>query len=130
MRQIKRITLILLIGGAFLLTACGASKNEKAASVEAYLKALAAKDGTRLAALSCAAWEEDAALELDSFQAVEVSLQDLSCEENGNDGETALVNCTGKILTTYNQEKQELDLSLRTYRVVQEAGEQRVCGYQ
>jgi hypothetical protein len=119
------LSLVVII----VLAACGA-KGEEAASVEAYLKALTGKDGTRLASLSCAAWEEDAALELDSFQAVDASLQDLACEKTGADEDAALVKCTGKILTTYNQEKQELDLSLRTYRVVQEAGEQRVCGYQ
>jgi hypothetical protein len=122
--------IILLLGVLFSLNACTAGGNEKTAAVEAYLQALVEKDGDRLAALSCSVWEEDAMLELDSFQAVEATLQNLACEENGTDGDAALVRCNGTILTTYNQEKQELDVSLRTYRVVLEAGEQRVCGYE
>jgi len=113
-----------------LLAGCGGGKSERAAVVEAYLQALVEKDGARLAALACADWEEDAAMELDSFQAVEAVLQELSCEESGTDGDTGLVRCTGQILATYNNEQQVVDLSLRTYRLVREAGEERVCGYQ
>ena len=36
--------------------------------------------------------------------------------------------CKGKIVATYNNEDQELDLSVRTYQVVQEGGEWLVCG--
>lgn len=115
---------------SLILSGCASGKSEQAATVEAYLNALVEKDGDRMASLSCAAWEEDAAQELDSFQAVEAELRDLTCTNAGSEGEAALVKCTGKIVTTYNAEKQELDLSLRTYRIIEEAGEQRVCGYE
>jgi hypothetical protein len=36
--------------------------------------------------------------------------------------------CNGKIIATYDTEDQELDLSVRTYQVVEEGGEWLVCG--
>ena len=44
------------------------------------------------------------------------------------DGETSLVDCTGSIIASYNDEDQELDLSVRTYQVTQEGGDWLVCG--
>ena len=67
---------------------------------------------------------------MDSFLAVSPQLKDLSCSVVDSDAESASVNCSGTIIATYNDEAQELDLSIRTYRVVQEAGEWVVCGYQ
>jgi len=111
------------------LSACASSSdNASAKAVEDYLNALVAKDANRLTTLSCGEWEEDALLELDSFQAVTARLDGLACEQTGTDGDTALVLCSGKIIATYNEEDQELDLSVRTYQVVQEGGEWLVCG--
>jgi hypothetical protein len=81
-----------------------------------------------LSTLVCGAWEEDALIELDSFQAVTARLEDLSCSQTGTDGETALVLCTGDIIATYGNEEQKLDLSVRTYQVTQEGGDWLVCG--
>jgi len=116
---------------AVLLSACGpaASSDPAARAVEGYLTALVDKDSNRLAALSCATWETNALMELDSFQAVQTRLDGLSCETTGTDTGTTLVTCQGKIVATYNNEDQELDLSVRTYDVVQEGGEYLVCGY-
>ena len=113
-----------------ILSACG-GKGESGAVrvVDEYINALVNKDETRLSALSCAEWEMMALLEFDSFQAVDTRLEELSCSEAGKDGESTLVNCTGKIIVTYNNEDQELDLSLRTYQVVEQGGEYLVCGY-
>jgi hypothetical protein len=55
-------------------------------------------------------------------------LEGLACEQTGTDGDTALVLCNGNIVATYNNEDQQLDLSVRTYQVVQEGGEWLVCG--
>ena len=98
--------------------------------MEAYLQALVDKKSDQLTALSCSAWEQQAALELDSFQAVKAKLQDLACKQTGTDGDKSLVQCQGKILATYNTENQELDLSLRTYKVAQSGGDWLVCGEQ
>lgn len=125
-------TLFLVLSGVFTilaLSAC-ASKEEKAPvqAVENYLTALVEKDANRLTTLSCGEWEDDALLELDSFQAVSTRLEGLACEQTGTDGDTALVLCKGDIVATYNEEDQQLDLSTRTYQVVQEGGEWLVCG--
>lgn len=123
-------TSVLLTGVlALVLAACGSAADPAVRAVESYLNALVDKDADRLATLSCADWEPMALLELDSLQAVEVRLEDMACTNVGTDGETTLVNCEGKILATYNDEDQELALSVRTYQVVQQGGEYLVCGY-
>jgi outer membrane lipoprotein-sorting protein len=123
------LILILAIVTNLLLSACASKSNDAPAkAVENYLNALVAKDSDRLTTLSCGDWEDDALLELDSFQAVTTKLDGLACEQTGTDGNTALVLCNGKIIATYNNEDQELDLSVRTYQVVQEGGDWLVCG--
>src|SRR5512133_172077 len=119
-RKIFLIVLVIILS-TLLLAAC-ASRNENAPAkaVEDYLNALVAKDANRLSTLSCGDWEDSALLELDSFQAVNTRLDGLSCEQTGTDGNTALVLCKGKIIATYNNEDQDLDLSTRTYQVVQQ----------
>ncbi len=113
-----------------MLTACSSSAKTDAPSkaVEDYLNALVAKDENRLPTLVCGDWEDDALIELDSFQAVTARLDNVSCKQTGTDGDTTLVNCTGKIIATYNNEDQDLDLSVRTYQVVQQGGDWLVCG--
>ena len=124
-----RFLIMFMVFAILLLSACASSSdNASAKAVEDYLNALVAKDANRLTTLSCGEWEEDALLELDSFQAVTARLDGLACEQTGTDGDTALVLCSGKIIATYNEEDQELDLSVRTYQVVQEGGEWLVCG--
>jgi hypothetical protein len=123
------LTVLVIILTTLMLTAC-ASGNDHAPvkAVEDYLNALVTKDADRLSTLSCGDWEDGALLELDSFQAVTARLEGVACEQTGTDGNTALVLCNGKIIATYDTEDQELDLSVRTYQVVQEGGEWLVCG--
>lgn len=128
--MIKLIKMTLLVSVlALLLVACGKATDPAAAAVDSYLNALVNKDSSTLSAISCADWEPSALLELDSLQAVETRLDSLSCAVEGTDGDTTLVVCQGKILATYNNEDQELDLSVRTYQVVEQGGEYLVCGY-
>ncbi len=128
MRKIFLIVLVTIVS-TLILTACAAKNdNAPAKAVDDYLKALVAKDANRLSTLSCGEWEDDALLELDSFQAVNTRLEGVSCSQTGTDGGTALVLCKGKIIATYNNEDQDLDLSVRTYQVVQQGGEWLVCG--
>jgi hypothetical protein len=126
----RTFSLILLVVFTGLALAACASNNENAPAqaVEDYLTALVEKDENRLTTLSCGDWEDEALLELDSFQAVTARLEGLACEQTGTDGDTALVQCEGNIVATYNNEDQQLDLSVRTYQVVQEGGEWLVCG--
>jgi hypothetical protein len=58
-----------------LLSACGGGTDQAAAAVEGYLTALVGKDSDTISSLSCADWELQALLELDSFQAVETRLE-------------------------------------------------------
>ena len=123
------LLLLLLVVTILLLPACGSNKdNAPVQAVENYLNALVEKDANRLTTLSCGEWEDEALLELDSFQAVTARLEGLACEQTGTDGDTALVLCNGNIVATYNNEDQQLDLSVRTYQVLQEGGEWLVCG--
>jgi hypothetical protein len=123
------LTVLVIILATLMLTACASSNdNAPARAVEDYLHALVAKDVDRLSTLSCGEWEDDALLELDSFQAVNTRLEGVACEQTGTDGNAALVLCNGKIIATYDTEDQELDLSVRTYQVVQEGGEWLICG--
>jgi outer membrane lipoprotein-sorting protein len=125
----KIFLLLILVILTNLLSACASKNNDASAkAVEDYLNALVAKDSDRLTTLSCSDWEDDALLELDSFQAVTTKLDGLACTQTGTDGDTALVLCKGKIIATYNNENQELDLSTRTYQVVQQDGDWLVCG--
>ena len=128
MRKFFLILTVVIVSN-LLLSACASKSNDAPAkAVENYLNALVAKDSDRLTTLSCGDWEDDALLELDSFQAVTTKLDSLACEQTGTDGNTALVLCNGKIIATYNNEDQELDLSVRTYQVVQEGSDWLVCG--
>ncbi len=78
---------------------------------------------------ACAQWESQAKLEFDSFAAVKVALEGPGCSETGQDGSVSLVNCSGKIIASYGEEDLIIDLAERTYQVVNEGGEWRMCGY-
>ena len=127
MRKILLVTFIVLTAN-LLLIACASKTDAPAKAVENYLNALVEKDADRLSTLVCGEWEEDALIELDSFQAVTARLEDAACTQTGTDGETALIHCTGKIILSYDNEDQELDLSTRTYQATQEGGDWLVCG--
>lgn len=124
--------LVIVVLTALVLTACGGSDSgeQAATAVQTYLQALVDKDADTLASVACADWEDDATLELDSFQAVETRLDNVVCQASGTDGGSTLVQCQGSIVATYNNEDMALDLSARTYVVANEGGEYRVCGYQ
>jgi len=131
MRRTLFVFFMMVLAGAALLSACGpqGGGDPAAATVDAYLQALVAKEDDRISTLSCAEWEEQALLEMDAFQAVQTELEGPDCEQTGTEGDTALVSCQGQILATYGEEQQEFPLSDRTYQVIQEGGEWRVCGY-
>ena len=128
----RYLLILSMLGLSIFLSACGSSANSTGAkeAVEDYVNALASNDEASLSALSCADWETSALTELDSLQAVTATLDGFSCQQSGTDGETALVNCEGKMILSYNDEDQELDLSTRTYRVVEQNGNWLVCGVQ
>lgn len=126
----KNKIILLFILCSLILTACGASESTGASeAVEGYITALASKNETGLLSNSCADWEVNALLELDSLALVEVSLANgVVCQEVGSDGEKTLVNCTATLQMSYGGEPQELDFSNITYEVVNENGNWLVCG--
>lgn len=125
----KSLVFLLVALLATMITACSSSNGDAPVkAVESYLNALVAKDADLLPTLVCGDWEDDALIELDSFQAVEARLDNVACTQTGSDGDTALVDCTGNIVASYNGEDQQLDLSVRTYQVVQQGGDWLVCG--
>ena len=130
----SKLTWLVLVLVALLLLAlagCSGSANTSSASsaIEAYLQALVNKDANQVANFSCAAWESQSKVELDSFAAVTATLEEPACRETGQEGEFTLVSCSGKILASYNGENQEINLGDRTYKAVKEGGEWRMCGY-
>ncbi len=121
---------VLMCTAALVLSSCGKASDPAAKAVEDYLNALVNKNPNSLSALSCANWESNALLELDSLQAVATKLDSLSCAVTGSKGSTTQVVCQGKIIATYNGEDQQFDLAVRTYQVENQGGEYLVCGYQ
>ncbi len=127
----KKLLLILVIVAGLLAACSGGSGSASGApkAVEDYLQAEVTQDQAKISTLSCKAWEQSALLELDSFQGVTAKVENPACTVSGKDGDTSLVTCSGNIVATYNNENQTLPLNSRTYKVVQEGGEWRVCGY-
>lgn len=124
----KPILILALTLTALILAACASNADAPVQAVENYLNSLVNKEADKLPTLVCGEWEEDALIELDSFQAVTARLEDVACSQTGTDGEAALVLCSGDIVATYNDEEQKIDLSTRTYQVVEQGGDWLVCG--
>ena len=131
MRTLRCILLGLLLA-AVVAGCAGASAgggDPAAKAVETYLNAMVAQDSAKLSNATCKAFADQATLDMDAFVGVKAQLQDLSCKQSGTSGGQTQVGCTGKIIATYNNEQQQIDLAGRTYQVAQEGGEWRVCGY-
>ncbi len=129
MRRIHSVPILLLLL-ALALSACAESVSAPDA-IESYLKAKIAADEGKLATLSCAAWEAQAALEAAPFRSVKAQLDGLACRENGQDGDATLVTCEGTLVITYRGEApRQQSLAGTTYRAVKEDGVWRMCGQQ
>jgi len=114
---------------SFILIACNSGQHDASKAIEAYIHALSNKDSVQISNLSCADWEQNALLEVDSLTAVGSKVENLTCEQTGQDGANTYVSCTGVLSLDYNGEVQQIDLSTRTYIARQEDGEWRMCGY-
>jgi hypothetical protein len=128
----SKVAMVLLAGLVFLIiiSACATKGDAPAKAVEMYYEALVNKDETRMLSLACAEWETTALLEYDSFSNVTAELVNFACQSAPADDERAQVQCTGAISASYGEEVREFSLSDRVYRVVQERGEWRLCGYE
>ena len=87
------------------------------------------KTPTRLSIFPAPPGRSRRRLDADTFAINPATAENVQCKTAGEDGDATLVSCTGKLVLDYNGEKQEIDLADRTYRVVQEGGEWRMCGY-
>ena len=128
----RRFTFAVIIVGLLAitgLTACSGGQDAPAQAIEAYLQALVEKDSARVVNLSCAAWEADATVEVDSLEAVGARLEGVECASSSTEGDEALVTCTGSLMLTYDGEDRPLELEGRTYSAVRESGDWLMCGY-
>jgi hypothetical protein len=117
-------SLIILV-----ITGCSNNQNRAPASIEEYINALVSKDENKLINYSCADWESEARSEFNSFSAVSVSLEDLTCHETGQDEDYTIVSCEGVIIANYGNEILEINLADQNYASIFEGGEWRMCGY-
>jgi len=115
-----------------LTSACTAINQppDASAAVTSYLEALADKNEIGMVNASCTTWESQARQEYASFAAVTVSLKDVRCTVLSQSEGTAQVSCEGQIIANYGAEDLVIKLNERTYLVVNEGGEWRMCGYQ
>jgi ABC-type glycerol-3-phosphate transport system substrate-binding protein len=121
------ITVIFLMG----ISACSAkSAANPADATLAYLQALADKNKETVVSLSCKSWEEQANLEVDALMSVEAQLNNVGCQQKSSAGDNALVDCSGSLDLTYNDEIRSIELDKRTYTMALEDGQWRVCSYQ
>ncbi|HET58833.1 MAG TPA: hypothetical protein ENN32_00490 [Chloroflexi bacterium] len=126
--RILRLTTILFIFG-LIISAC-AQQPPAVQVVETYFNAIVEQNDALIPQIVCEEWQFDAYLEMDSFLAVNPVLEDLSCTVVSEDQNSAIVNCQGSILATYNEEQQKIDLSNRNFIVRKEANEWLLCGQQ
>jgi hypothetical protein len=130
--QKKGFVLLLAIMISILaLNGCGGgnAENPGAKAVQVYLQALVNQDLNRMITVSCGEWESQAKQEYDSFAAVKLKLNNLSCHEINREGDSSTVSCTGSIIANYGAEDLEIDIANRIFKVVEEGGEWRMCGY-
>ena len=121
---------LILLTGALLLAACRSDKDPAARVVEEYMQAIVEQDPAAAVNLSCAAWESGARAEAASFASVRVELPEIACSVAEELSETERrVTCQGSIKASYGAVDQEIPLEGRTFHVVLESGEWRVCGY-
>lgn len=120
----KKTLFILAILIVLTLSACAGNGNDAAiAAVENYMAAVETQDADAILLNVTEDWSMMAVLEVDSFAAVSPIIRNLACSVVNDLGDSVEVVCDGYIETTYGNEQREIDLSIRTYIVVQEGGE-------
>lgn len=129
MKSLRGSIFVLMAVFMPLLSACSSGGGPETA-VENYLQALVEGDQVGAVNASCVDWEAQARAESASFSGVEAKLEDVSCNVSGESGDFSLVACEGVIVATYGAEDTRLPLEGRTYQLIEEGGEWRMCGYQ
>lgn len=130
MRHTLSLLLLSLVLATLALSACAQSVSAPDA-IEAYLKAKVTGDERKLTALSCKAWEMQAALDAAPFRSVKARLDNLSCRATGQDGDATLVVCEGTLVIQYRgEDPRQQPLAGTVYRAIKEDGEWKMCGEQ
>ena len=128
-----RLVLPFIVIIPLILASCAGGNQEQAAAaaVQSYWQAMVERDLNKVVTSSCAAWEAQARTEFNSFSAVTLKLDNLKCQAAGQAaGDAVQVTCSGAIIANYGAEDLTIDIADRTYQVVNEGGEWRMCGYQ
>jgi hypothetical protein len=115
-----------------VLAACSSNGEGAGTAVEKYFQAIASGDEDRIATLSCPEWESSARADVAAFVGVKARLENVSCAPvSGSDptGDEVVVECSGAIVATYNNEDTSFELKGKQLKVVQLGGEWLVCGY-
>ena len=120
------ITLLACSNGG----AAGGAVGSASQTVQDYLQARVQSDLDKMIGLSCSDWEAQARVEATSFKSMKATLDGVSCQQSGTSGQYTIVSCKGKIVTSYNGESRDWSISDHPFRVVQDRGEWRMCGYQ
>ena len=119
----------LLLALAFFVAGCQGGQAGASSAIQQYLKARAASDVDKMTLLSCPAWEAQARVEAASFRSMNATLDGVTCQVSGSDGSSTLVTCQGKIVTTYQGEARQWSVGDHPFKVVQQDGAWRMCGY-
>lgn len=124
-----RLRIVLMCITACLLAACGGSAGSPQQAVQDYLRAIVSTDETGAVNASCAEWEQQAVLESAAYQGVQTQLENLDCSLLSQEGDSALVSCTGQVRYSYaGGEDQIDDLAGRVFGAKVESGEWKMCG--
>ena len=119
----------LALALAFFVAGCQGGQSRAASAIQQYLQARAASDVDQMTLLSCPAWEAQARVEAASFKSMNAKLEGVTCQVSGSDASGTLVTCQGKIVTTYQGEARQWNVGDHPFKVVQQDGEWRMCGY-
>ena len=128
----KTTALLALILATLVLAACTSGGGDGAgAAAEKYFQAIASGDEDRIATLSCPDWESSAQADVAAFKGVKARLENVSCApvSESSSPDSAIVECSGAIVATYNNEDTNFDLKGKQLTVIKQAGEWLVCGY-
>jgi len=124
---IKLLTLLLAV---FILAGCASSSQGGAGSAaQKYFQAIADGNEEKIAAISCPDWEASARADVAAFIGVTARLEDVTCQPVSEAAGEAVVECTGAIVATYNNEDASFELKDKQLKVVNQDGEWLVCGY-
>ena len=81
---------IIMILSSIMLVSCSSEKDDAVHVIEAYIQALSEKDSNQISNLSCADWEQNALIEVDSLTSVGSKVENLKCEQDGQEGDDIL----------------------------------------